>query len=45
MDIRYKEGLIGLRIPVKGHGKLYEQVSKKWQDTGETEPLNVSLED
>jgi len=42
-DIAYKEGLIGLRMPVMGHGKLYDRVSEQWKKSGETEPINVSV--
>lgn len=40
--IAYKEGLIGLRMPVMGHGELYNRVSDEWKKTGETESINVS---
>ena len=41
--IVYKEGLIGLRIPVTGHGKRYDRVLEEWKKAGETEPINVSV--
>ncbi|KAJ7380892.1 hypothetical protein OS493_004475 [Desmophyllum pertusum] len=40
-DIPYKEGLIGLRMPVTGRGQLFESVSAEWKNTGETAPINA----
>lgn len=42
--IVYKEGLIGVRMPVVGHGELYNRVSEEWKKTGESEPINVSCQ-
>ena len=41
-DIHYKEGLIGVAMPMKGSGDLYNEVVQEWEDMGETKPLNVS---
>ena len=39
-DIHYKEGLIGVAMPMKGSDSSdYKDV---WKDMGETKPLNVS---
>lgn len=44
-DIPYKEGLIGLRMPVTGRSQLFDRVSEEWRKTGETAPINVSVYD
>ena len=31
-----------MRIPVAGHGQLYDRVSEEWKNAGETESINVS---
>ncbi|XP_067054539.1 glutamate receptor 2-like isoform X1 [Acropora muricata] len=40
-DIHYKEGLIGVAMPMKGSGDLYNEVVQEWEDMGETKPLNA----
>ena len=40
-DLAYKEGLIGLRMPVAGRGQLFDSVSEEWKNAGETNPINV----
>lgn len=40
-DLTYKEGLIGLRMPVAGRGQLFDSVSEEWKNAGETNPINV----
>ena len=42
-DIHYKEGLIGVAMPMKGSGELYDKILQEWKDMGETKPLNVSV--
>lgn len=41
-DIHYKEGLIGVAMPMKGSGDLYNEVVQEWEDMGKTKSLNVS---
>ena len=41
-EICYREGLIGVAMPIKGSDSLYDKVLQEWKNTGETEPLNVS---
>ncbi|KAK2566425.1 Glutamate receptor 2 [Acropora cervicornis] len=40
-DIHYKEGLIGVAMPMKGSGELYDKILQEWKDMGETKPLNA----
>ena len=42
-DISYEEGLIGVRLPVRGRGKLFDEVSEEWRKTGEESSINVGL--
>lgn len=39
-SIRYREGLVGVSVPMMGSGTLYKEVSEAWQNTGETKPLS-----
>lgn len=41
-SLSYKEGLIGVRMPVTGRGQLFNNVSDAWKNAGETAPINVS---
>ncbi|KAL9979024.1 hypothetical protein ACROYT_G016616 [Oculina patagonica] len=40
-DLSYKEGLVGLRMPVTGRGQLFDTVSEEWKNAGETAPINA----
>ncbi|XP_022800758.1 uncharacterized protein LOC111338522 [Stylophora pistillata] len=40
-DISYEEGLIGVRLPVRGRGQLFDEVSEEWRKTGEESSINV----
>ncbi|XP_020609257.1 glutamate receptor 3.1-like [Orbicella faveolata] len=41
-DISYREGLIGVRMPVMGRGQLFDSVTEEWKKSGETAPIIVS---
>ncbi|RMX40220.1 hypothetical protein pdam_00016542 [Pocillopora damicornis] len=40
-DISYKEGVIGVRLPVRGRGQLFDSVSKEWSKIDETSSINA----
>lgn len=40
-EISYKEGVIGVRLPVRGRGQLFDRVSKEWSKIVETSSINV----
>lgn len=42
-DISYKEGVIGVRLPVRGRGQLFDSVSKEWSKIVETSSIDVGL--
>ena len=42
-EISYKEGVIGVRLPVRGRGQLFDSVSKEWSKIVETSSINVGL--
>jgi len=37
-DISYKEGLLGVRLPVVGSGELFESVTEEWKNSDKTAP-------
>ena len=41
-DISYREGLIGVRMPVLGRGGLSKSVTEEWEKSGESAPIIVS---